>query len=99
MELLNYIADWIVSNRSALGGNLMEFQRFEEPAKTVYAAFEASNHMIEIRAWDYGPCLDIYVISKETGNNIFSTSGPCEGIQEVTVRLNALLKYIKQFRI
>lgn len=73
------------------GGTQLRIFRQEEHGPTFCAEFETPKYFLEFRAWDFGCCLDLLALNKDTGRDVYVMAGPCDGIEGFSARFDSFL--------
>jgi len=91
----DHVTAWLATSQHRIGSAPTKFERHETPAKTLGVRFSTPKYLIDICAWDHAFCLDIVVLSQNTGETEYCVAGSCEDISGLTRRLDDFLLWLE----
>ena len=62
------------------------------------AWYESPELLVDVMVWEHALCLDIIVLSKRTGTQLFSAGGSCESFAGLAARLRAFASWLADNR-
>jgi len=95
VKATDYLAEWLVTHRSEIGGQQLKFATQEEYSKTLRVEFETSKYLIHLCAWDHACCLDILAFNKTDEGDDYTVVGECDGAIGLYARLDTFLHWLK----
>lgn len=85
--------EWLLSNEGRIGVQASEMERQDQHCERFHAWYDTDSHILDITCWNHGPCLDVFALNKQTGDQDFGESGECTGEGEVEARLERLISW------
>lgn len=73
----DFVEEWLRANERRIGVPPSEMKRIDEYCEQFHAWYETGTHLIDVACWNHASCLDVIVLSKETGEMILSEAGEC----------------------
>jgi hypothetical protein len=93
------VSSWLVSNMADLGLSQLKLERIDNSHTNALSAwYESPALLVDVMVWEHSYCLDILVLSKITGEQLFSAAGSCQSVAGLAERLGTFASWLSENR-